>query len=89
MSTFQITIHATAIRNIGQLNGAEELIRSVFYAKGMDALEASEGMVEKFKGHYVSLDDLQITFIGVVPGDGDPDDTIHVEFPIHLKEQAS
>lgn len=87
MDTFKITIHAIALRPIGKLDGAEELIQSKFLAEGHDAQDASKDVLQKFKAQYVTLMDFQITFLSVAPYNED-DEEAGYELTASFREQA-
>ena len=89
MAMYRVVITATALRCIDALDGAEELIQSTFLAEGSGILAATEGAIVAFKKQYVTLMDLRITGFFVHESDDKPDDPLHVEFPIHLKELGS
>ncbi len=71
MSTFKITLRATADRGISDQTVAKETIQSEFLSRGDDALEASKTATELFRavyaGHDTSLMDFKITAILVEP----------------------
>lgn len=78
MYTYKVTIRATAMRPIGDLDGSKELIESKFLVVGRDVLSASKGVLEKFMAQYMALMDVQITFLSVSPYDEGPETPLSV-----------